>query len=182
MRIQTDINYASDLTLMRVYLKLVDDTARERDEVTLVREELHALVATYPTRYENVRRLTAMELHACVEFLDAASDLCARDTSLGAATVARMLRDDVAGHYRRLWSEAQHLEGLKALYLDHCEGCDRHIIHHPDLCDECFIEVMELDDEDDEIAEGRKEPLPICDECVETKFNEIAEANETDDQ
>ncbi len=177
MKNQIDINDASKLALMRVYLKLIADTARARDEVTLVREELHALAATYPTRYENVRRLTATELHACVEFLDEASDLCAKDTSLGAATVAQMLRDDVAGHYRRLWSEAQHLEGDHALYLPNCEICEKEILHHSDICDECFIEVMELDDEDDEIAEARKEPLVICDKCVEIKFNEIKESS-----
>jgi hypothetical protein len=158
---------------MRVYLRLIADTACERDEVTLVREELHALAATYPTRYENVRRLTATELHTCVEFLDEAADLCAKDTSLGAETVAQMLRDDVAGHYQRLWSEAQHLEGLQAIFLKNCECCEEEIIHHADICDECFIEIMELDDE---VAEARKEPLVICDECVETKFNEIKES------
>jgi len=176
MENQTDINDASELALMHACLKLVDDTARKRDEVTVVCEELHALAATYPTRYENVRRLTAKELDACVKIIDAVSDLCAKGTSLGAAKVAQILRDDVAGHYRRLASEEQYVEGHMSLYPTRCESCKRKIFHHHDTCDECFLEAVEFDVEDLEIFGARDEPIEIYAGGVETKFDEIKES------
>jgi len=168
MNPQTDLTNAAELALIRLHLKLADSTAYVRGEATLVCDEMRGLANTYPTLYGNVRRLTATELHAVIGLLEVSASFCSKDAIHAAATVAIMLHDDIAGHYRRLWTEAQHLECLKALYLDQCEICDTHIIHHPDLCDECFIEVMEFDDEDDADDEKWEKNLQLLKEYSET--------------
>jgi len=88
-----------------------------------------------------VRRLNVWELHTCVRYLDEASILCAKDTSLGAANVAQMLYD-VAGHYRQLYSEEQNRGHARRKGADWCQKCDEPIRHPKIICDDCLVSDM----------------------------------------